>query len=304
MRVLDFLAIARFAALAVLAIGACSLAAACMAAVPPLQGIDFGPYLNGSRPGVGDPVSGETIADLLSTIAPSTVWVRTYGCDNGLELIPPAAKKKGLKTAVGAWLGTDSGVNERQVRCLVALCRDGAVDVAIAGNEAIFGGSLDEAALAGWIARVRGQIAPTVPVTTAEPWNTWLEHPGLVDSVDLVYVNIHPYWYNVSVDRAVAWTAARYQEVQAISRGKPVIISETGWPSEGESRGDAMPSVQASERYLREFSAWADRDGISYFYFEAFDEAWKATPAAEAEAHWGIWYSNGTPKFPVTGRDR
>jgi exo-beta-1,3-glucanase (GH17 family) len=218
-------------------------------------------------------------------------------------MIPPAAKKKGLKTAVGAWLGTDSGVNEGQVHNLVALSQAGTVDVAIVGNETLFGGSLDEAALAGWIARVRGQVAPSVPVTTPEPWNTWLEHPGLADSVDLVYVNIHPYWYNVSVDRAVPWTAARYREVQAISRGKPVIISETGWPSEGEPRGDAVPSLQASEQYHREFSAWADRDGIPYFYFEAFDEAWKATPAAEAEAHWGIWYSNGTPKFPLTGGD-
>jgi len=60
---------------------------------------------------------------------------------------------------------------------------------------------------------------------------------------------------------------------------KPVHIGETGWASDDESAYGANGSKAADEYKQKVFHdllrEWTDREGISLFYFEAFDEQWK-----------------------------
>ena len=55
------------------------------------------------------------------------------------------------------------------------------------------------------IQRVKREVS--VPVTTAEVWNIWLEHPELASAVDYLAVHILPYWEglpsSVAVDHAI-----------------------------------------------------------------------------------------------------
>ena len=72
----------------------------------------------------------------------------------------------------------------------------------IVGSETLLRGNLSEAGLLGAITRVR-QAVPGVPVTTAETYNIYVDHPALFGAVDLVYVHIYPFWNGVGIDRAV-----------------------------------------------------------------------------------------------------
>ena len=74
---------------------------------------------------------------------------------------------------------------------------------------------------------------------------------------------------------------------------KDVIVSETGWPSGGDVIGSAVPTQENAAFYFKSFIAWAHANKVPYFYFEAFDESWKAKYEGVQGAHWGIWDKEG-----------
>jgi Glycosyl hydrolases family 17 len=100
-----------------------------------------------------------------------------------------------------------------------------------------------------------------------------------------------------AVNNAACALAQEYAQLVTPSGGKEVIISETGWPSAGGARGPATPSTIDAPQYFIEFTSWAIANSIPYFYFEAFDEAWKAAAEGPQGSHWGVWDADGNLKF-------
>lgn len=76
-------------------------------------------------------------------------------------------------------------------------------------------------------------------------------------------------------------------------------MSETGWPSCGNSIGDAEPTPTHAATYLQQFTSWARANDVSFFYFEAFDETWKASHEGPQGACWGLWDKDGRQKRGV-----
>lgn len=268
-----------------------------------LEGLDFGPYLGCGDPRVGGTVDASTIASLIAEIAPFTRAVRVYGTAGGLELAGPLAHARHLDIVATAWLGPESPgapnpANVARVVDLAALARAGKVDLAVVGSETLERGDLTPELLVAYIAEFR-KLAPSIRVTTADTWNQWLDpaNASVLDAVDFVFANVHPYWNGVAIEGASQDLATRVAALRAAS-GKEVWVSETGWPSEGPKHGEAEPSVANEARYLREVLAWQRATATPVFWFEAYDEAWKATPpggpcpnagAPSVEDHWGLW---------------
>jgi PKD repeat protein len=165
----------------------------------------------------------------------------------------------------------------------------------VVGSETLQRGNLTDRELATYLEWVRGQV-PGVPVTTADTYAMLLGAPSTVEASDLVFANIYPYWEGVPVGDAVARTREAYLAVLAVARGRPVVIAEMGWPDGGEPRGGAVPNPTNAARYLHEVTAWAHAAGVPYFYFAAFDEAWKTGSEGEVGAHWGLWTGGLAPK--------
>jgi exo-beta-1,3-glucanase (GH17 family) len=88
-----------------------------------------------------------------------------------------------------------------------------------------------------------------------------------------------------------------YRRVVAIAGGRPVVISETGWPSGGSAVGAANPSEENALRYLLNTLEWTEAEGIELFWFAAFDEAWKAGHEGDRGVAWGLWDADGKYKF-------
>jgi exo-beta-1,3-glucanase (GH17 family) len=253
-----------------------------------LVGLNFGPYLDGERPGI-TVLPDETIRHRLETIAGYTTWVRTFRADNGEECVGPIAHSLGKKAAIGAWLDSNLTANMAQLQSLVRIGRSGGADILIVGSEMLQRGDLSERALVTYMQWVREQV-PGVPITTADTYGELQAHPSVIEASDLVAVNIYPYWEGASIDDAVTRSRSAYLGTVSVANGRPVVISEMGWPDGGDTVGVAVPSSANAIRYLHDATNWTHADGIPYFYFEAFDESWKA---AESEgtvgAHWGIW---------------
>ena len=285
------------------------------------HGLDFGPYVGGAAPGGGDLPTGQ-LETQLDLVSPHVQWVRTYGAAENLQEIPRMATDRGLSVAMGTWI-VDYGGGERETELaeLVAKAKAGWVDLAVVGNEELVNLRETGPSLSELLRRVRADLdangAHDVPVTVAEPYGNWaLEQPDslwrrdgngqlvnweVLETVDeVILVNIYPFHERVDISQAVATLAELYFEVDQIvntelSLNKEVIIAETGWPTEGETKGLAVPSHENARRYLIESVGWAKRNNIPLFYFATFDEEWKGPE--EYEKHFGVWDADGGLKI-------
>lgn len=261
-----------------------------------VYGLNFGPYTEeGQDPTYGTVITEEQIRDLIKIIAPYTEWIKTFSCTNGLENIGRIGHEFGLKVAVGAWLDKNLTTNEEQISNLISIGQAGEADMLIVGSEVLYRNDLTEEQLIDYINMVKAAV-PGIPVATADTCNELLEHLNVMNAGDVVLFNCYPYWEGISVFQAVYSIRLRYQEIVTVAGDKPVIISETGWPSDGDQIGDAVPSLENAAFFLLDFVTWAETHNLSYFCFEAFDEPWKANYEGPQGAHWGIWNSNGILK--------
>jgi hypothetical protein len=86
--------------------------------------------------------------------------------------------------------------------------------------------------------------------------------------------------------------------IQATYPQKQVVIGETGWPSGGLPQGEAVPGLENQQQFMEEFLRLAFEKGISFYYFEAFDESWKSESNGVGP-HGGFYYSNRTAKHAI-----
>jgi exo-beta-1,3-glucanase (GH17 family)/photosystem II stability/assembly factor-like uncharacterized protein len=260
-----------------------------------LFGVDFGPYTGNQDPNYGASVTDAQLTTLLGTVQPHVRWIRTYGTSSDLVHAAAIAHSLGLKTAVNAWLGRDAATNEIQIANLIAAARDGHADLLIVGSEAFLRVDLDEKTLIGYLTRVR-QAATGIPIAYADSHEQWIAHPNVADYVDVVLVNEYPYWEGIRIESAVAVSNAWLRDVLSVVGNRPVIVSETGWPSQGNTIGEAVPSPENAIRHFTNVVSWARATRTPSFYFEAFDEPWKAAYEGTQGAHWGIWDNQGRLK--------
>ena len=253
-----------------------------------LHGLNFSPYLKGENPNFGTVLTESQIRGRMLVIAPFTNWVRTFGSTRGLENAPRIAREFGLKVAAGAWLGTNLSANEIEIQNLIAAASAGYVDITVIGNETLLRGDLTESQLISYIRRFK-EAVPGVPVGTAEVYGELLAHPGVINASDVILANIYPFWEGKNVNNAVAFVHEKYRVLSAAAAGKEVIVSETGWPSCGNTVDQAVPSLENSCAFFLNFISWARGENVKYFYFEAFDEAWKVVSEGPQGACWGIW---------------
>jgi len=150
-----------------------------------------------------------------------------------------------------------------------------------------------------YLRRVRAAVDQ--PVSTAEPWHIWLDHPELAEDVDFIAAHVLPYWEGVSVDAAIDHLTKRWGELKAAFPGKEIVLTEVGWPSGGRRIEDAEPGLVNQARFIRRFLNTADELKIAYIVMEAFDQPWKGGLEGSAGAHWGLYDADGEAKFPLAG---
>jgi glucan 1,3-beta-glucosidase len=259
-----------------------------------LHGLCFSPYLEGQAP--GSQVSEAQIRARLKIIQPHTRWIRTFSCTEGHEQTPRIAHELGIKTLVGAWLGTDAEINERELQGVIAAARAGHADIVAVGNEVLLREDMSEDDLLACIERVK-QALPGVPVGYVDAYYLFEKHPRITAACDVVLTNCYPFWEGCAREGALAYMQSMVQRTRAAAPGKRIVISETGWPDQGSAFHASVPSTAGAMAYFIDTMAWAERDGIEVFYFAAFDEAWKVGAEGDVGAYWGLWDKDGLPKF-------
>lgn len=259
-----------------------------------MHGLCYSAYEEGQQP--GSILSEEQIRKRMAIIAPYTKWVRTFSCIEGNELIPKVAKEFGLKTLVGAWLGDDKELIEEEIEGLIKLAKGGYVDIAAVGNEVLYRNDMSADELLNYINRVK-QAIPDVQVGYVDAYYEFSVHPAITEACDVILANCYPYWEKCHIDYSLVHAKQMYYQALSAGRGKKVIITETGWPSQGTGLGDAEPSIANAIRYFLNMQKWSAEENIEMFYFTSFDESWKVGAEGDVGAFWGLWDKNGKLKF-------
>jgi exo-beta-1,3-glucanase (GH17 family) len=170
------------------------------------------------------------------------------------------------------------------------------VDILGVGNEVLLRGDLVEDELIEFIQRAKAAL-PGIPVGYVDAYFKFVDYPRVTEACDVILANCYPFWEGCPAEHALLYMKDMYRRASRAAGGKPVIVSETGWPNTGSPTGGAVPSFENAVRYLVNTFRWAEEDGIEVFYFSAFDEAWKVAAEGDVGAYWGLWDKDGTPKY-------
>jgi glucan 1,3-beta-glucosidase len=259
-----------------------------------MHGLCFSPYVQGQGP--GSQVAESQIRERLQIVRAHTRWVRTFSCTEGHEQTPRVAHEMGLKTLVGAWLGTDADINAREIEGVIEVAKAGHADIVAVGNEVLLREDLSEDELIAQIDRVKAAV-PGVPVGYVDAYYLFEKHPRVTAACDVVMTNCYPFWEGVPRAQAVPYMQSMFERVRAVAPGKRIVISETGWPDQGSAFHGSVPSVEGAKRYFVDTMRWAEAEALEVFWFSSFDEAWKVGAEGDVGAYWGLWDADGRPKF-------
>jgi exo-beta-1,3-glucanase (GH17 family) len=107
-----------------------------------------------------------------------------------------------------------------------------------------------------------------------------------------------------AVDYAVSQYIAVENYVKSLGIKVPIHIGETGWATVSENLYGPLGTKAADEYrqalYYQKMSDWTAANGVSCFYFEAFDEPWKDAPRPlGSENHFGLFDVEGTVKYAL-----
>lgn len=251
-----------------------------------VHGLCFSIYEDGQQP--GDLIPEAQIRRRMEILKPYTSWVRSFSCIQGNELVPKVAKELGIKTLVGAWLGTEEDKNREEIENLIHLAKEGYVDIAAVGNEVLYRKDMDEAELINHINMVKKAL-PNIPVGYVDAYYEFSKRPAITAACDVVLCNCYPFWEGTDFRWALQHMQQMYNQAKAAGNGKRVIITETGWPNQGASLGNAKPGELNAMKYFINTQLWANNDNIEVFYFSSFDESWKVGAEGDVGAYWGLW---------------
>ena len=259
-----------------------------------IHGICFSLYEEDQQP--GDIVSDNQIIRRLKILKPYTTSIRTFSSLGEHSRIVEIAKDMGFKTLVGAWLSDDFESNDKEIEGLIQLANKGLVDVAAVGNEVIYRKELSEEQLISYINNVKENIK-NIPVGYVDAYYEFRDRPNITNACDVILANCYPFWEGCAAEYSLLYMKDMFNEALKASNGKKVIITETGWPSQGSGLWGAHPSYRNYLKYFINAQLWSKEKEIEMFYFSSFDESWKVDAEGDVGAYWGLWDKEEILKF-------
>ena len=186
----------------------------------------------------------------------------------------------------------------------------------------------------------RGELPEDLWITSSDDFSSWgggdpsyhtEDLNQLIKAVD--YISMHTYpmhnshynpafwlvpeeeyeWSHIEkvesgMQRALDFAIDHVEKVtnymKSLGVDKPVHIGETGWATVSNEHYGADGSKAADEyksgRYFQLIRDWTNKNNMSCFYFEAFDEQWKdAGNPLGSENHFGLINLEGQAKYGI-----
>lgn len=293
--------------------------------------ICYSGFREGQSPDAGVFPTEEQVQEDLHLLKADFRHLRLYDCDPHAEMVLRLIERDELDFTVmlGAYIAAEKsnpncpwgGVyddaqlernrlqNEARIEQLAVLANryPKIVSSVSAGNEACVEWTDHLVPVERVIEYVRTlRASVSQPVTFCENYLPWLnELRPLAAEVDFISLHTYPVWEYKPIAEGIDYTIDNFTQVAEMHPGKPIVITEAGWPTQSNGRGIPPENAGEAEQatYLRELTQWSREHGVLTYLFEAFDEPWKGSDhPSEPEKHWGIYSVDRTPKLALRPR--
>ncbi|KAL1866750.1 hypothetical protein VTK73DRAFT_4542 [Phialemonium thermophilum] len=195
-----------------------------------------------------DPIQAFEAAIETKTNLLLGIWTSgTDNIDNELNALTKAVKQYGSKftdLVIGISIGSED------------LYRNSVTGVT---NDAGIGNDPDN--IVNFINEFKKTFANTglakVPVGHVDTWDAWTNssNKAVIDAIDWLGVDEYPYYEtgkNNVIENSGTLFDTAYKAALGAAGGKPVWVTETGWPSSGPNWDKGVPSVQNAKYYWDE----------------------------------------------------
>jgi glucan endo-1,3-beta-D-glucosidase len=115
-----------------------------------------------------------------------------------------------------------------------------------------------------------------VPIGHVDTWDAWTNgtNKGVVDAVDWVGVDEYPYYESGkgnAIENSGTLFDRAYNLVESAVGGKPIWVTETGWPSTGPKWDEAVASVENAKYYWDEIGCRQLFNKVPTFWYTLRD---------------------------------
>jgi len=121
-----------------------------------------------------------------------------------------------------------------------------------------------------------------------DTWTAYVNgsNKAVVDRLEFIGVDAYPYWeveHGNAIGNAKNLFYSAYNQVKAVSQGKPIWITETGWPVSGPTTGQAVANSANAKSYWNSVACQLMKDNVNLWYYTLQD----------------VQYSTPSPSFGV-----
>lgn len=129
------------------------------------------------------------------------------------------------------------------------------------GVENDSGAGATPAEIVNYIGQVRAAISGTsasgAPIGHVDTWTAWVNgtNSPVIQAVDWLGMDAYPYYETTKINvigNAASLFRAAYTKTQGAAGGKPVWVTETGWPVSGPTAGKAVASRANAAKFWQD----------------------------------------------------
>ncbi|KAK4549030.1 hypothetical protein LTR36_007486 [Oleoguttula mirabilis] len=247
--------------------------------------ISYSPYNNDNT------CKNQTQVDSDFEAISDFAMVRLYGTDcNQTATVLSAASAKGINVFAGVY---DVTQVDSEVQDIIDAAKGNwnSIHTVAIGNEGVNNNVYTVAEVVSAIGAARSKLQSagyTGNVVTVDTFVAVIANPELCQASDYAAANCHAFFDgSVTAQDAGKFVLGQAQRVSAACGGKDTIITESGWPSQGDTNGQAVPSEQ---NQIDAINSLKSAFSSNIVLFSAFNDYWKQNNAGTyaAEQYWGI----------------
>ncbi|KAF9741138.1 hypothetical protein PMIN06_005576 [Paraphaeosphaeria minitans] len=148
---------------------------------------------------------------------------------------------------------------------------------------------------------IKGTSLEGKPVGHVDTWDAFVSraNSAVVSACDFIGMDAYPYYQASTVGgngignaNATFWKA--YTDTVAAAQGKPVWITETGWPIVGDTIGEAVPGAGDARTFWEETVCHALATNVNIYYFQL-----QTSQGELVNPDWGVKGAGNVVEQPV-----
>jgi hypothetical protein len=134
-----------------------------------------------------------------------------------------------------------------------------------------------------YIKQTRAAIAGTTlsdaKIGHVDTWQVYVDasNNAVIENLDWIGMDAYPYFQS-SFDNSIGASSDlffdAYNQTTAASQGKPVWVTETGWPVTGETVNQAVPSAENARIFWEDVTCKLVNENVNLYYYILQDVQW------------------------------